>query len=161
VGRGLGLPVAGKLSDALVQRGISRTVVVIGWLLLSIALFQLLSMRVTALWLLAIVAVLIGIAVNCFTLITASVSDTYGPQKTAAITGFVNMVAQLAGATALAGSGYLGVFMGSGDTDALAEYQGVWMSGVLMVTLATAIGVGIYVTQKSRVTAGAAVVPEY
>jgi len=118
-------------------------------------------MRVTTLWLLAIVAVLIGIAVNCFTLITASVADTYGPQKTAAVTGFVNMVAQLAGATALAGSGYFGVFMGSGDTDALAEYQGVWMSGVLMVTLATSIGVGIYLTQRSRAAATPATAPQF
>ena len=145
IGRGLGLPLAGKVSDALVLRGVSRPAVVIGWLVLSIALFQTLSMRITALWLLAIVAVLVGISVNCFTLITASVADTYGPQKTAAITGFVNMVSQLAGATALAGSGYFGQFMGSGDTDALAEYQGVWMSGVIMVSIATAIGSVIYV----------------
>ena len=144
VGRGLGLPVAGKLSDALVMRGISRTAVVIGWLLLSIGLFQLLSMRVTGLVLLTVIAVLVGISVNCFTLITASVSDTYGPQRTAAITGFVNMVAQLAGATALAGSGYLGQLMGSGDTDALAEYQGIWMAGVIMISIATAIGSVIY-----------------
>jgi MFS family permease len=150
VGRGLGLPVAGKLSDALVARGISRTAIVIGWLVLSIALFQLLSMRVTQLWLLTIIAVLTGISVNCFTLITASVSDTYGTQKTAAITGFVNMFAQLAGATALAGSGYLGVFMGSGDSDALAEYQGVWMSGVLMVSVAAAIGTGVFVVLKNK-----------
>ena len=71
-------------------------------------------------------------------------ADTYGPQKTASITGFVNMVSQLAGATALAGSGYFGQFMGSGDSDALAEYQGVWMSGVIMVSIATAIGSAIY-----------------
>jgi sugar phosphate permease len=154
VGRGLGLPLAGKLSDTLVERGVSRTAVVIGWLLLSIGLFQLLSMRVTGLVLLTVVAVLVGISVNCFTLITASVSDTYGTQKTAAITGFVNMVAQLAGATALAGSGYLGQLMGSGDTDPLAEYQGVWMSGVIMITIATAIGSAIYVaTSSSRTTA--------
>jgi hypothetical protein len=54
------------------------------------------------------------------------------------------MVAQLAGATALAGSGYLGQLMGSGDTDALAEYRGVWMSGVIMISIATAIGSAIY-----------------
>jgi sugar phosphate permease len=153
VGRGLGLPVAGRLSDALVRRGVSRTAVVIAWLLLSIGLFQLLSMRVTALWLLAIVAALTGVAVNCFTLITAAVADTYGPQKTAAVTGFVNMVAQLAGATALAGSGYIGVFMGRGQTGALVEYQGVWLSGVLMVTLATIVGAAIYLMQRSRTAA--------
>jgi sugar phosphate permease len=163
VGRGLGLPLAGKLSDLLVARGVQRTVVVIGWLVLAVVLFQLLAMRVTALWLLAGVAVLVGIAVNCFTLITASVSDTYGPQKTAAVTGFINMVAQLVGATALAGSGYIGVFMSGGDTGALAEYKGVWMSGVVMVAAMTVIGSAIYVAVRHRPAltspAGAAIVP--
>jgi MFS family permease len=145
LGRGLGVPVAGKVSDVLVRRGISRTAVVIGWLVLSIALFQLLSMRVTAFWLLAVVAVLAGTAVNCFTLITATVSETYGPEKTASITGFVNMCGQLVGATSLAWSGYLGIALSGGDSSPLAEYQGVWLSGVLTVSLTTVIGTGIYV----------------
>ncbi|MBI4886115.1 MAG: MFS transporter [Acidobacteria bacterium] len=150
VGRGIGLPAAGRLSDVLVARGMSRTAVVIGWLLLVIVLFQVLSMRVTALWLLAIVAVLAGTAVNCFTLITATVAETYGPQKTASITGFINMVGQLVGATSLAASGYLGVFMSGGSTDALAEYQGVWLSGVVTVTATAGIGIGLYVALRNR-----------
>ena len=81
LGRGIGVPVAGKLSDMLVQKGVSRTIVVIGWLVLVIVLFQALSMRVTALWLLAIIAVLAGTSVNCFTLITASVSKHTDPRK--------------------------------------------------------------------------------
>lgn len=144
VGRGLGVPIAGKLSDIFVHRGVSRTAVVIGWLVLSIVLFQVLSMQVTGLWLLAAVAVLAGTAVNCFTLITASVSETYGPDKTASITGFVNMCGQLVGATSLAWSGYLGMALRGGDTGALAEYQGVWLSGVVTVSVMTAIGAGIY-----------------
>lgn len=144
VGRGLGVPLAGKLSDILVLRGISRTAVVIGWLVLVIGLFQLLSMQVTGLWLLALVAVLVGTSVNCFTLITASVSETYGPEKTASVTGFINMCGQLVGATSLAWSGYLGIALGGGNAGALAEYQGVWLSGVLTVSVTTAIGAGIY-----------------
>lgn len=115
--------------------------------MLVVALFQLLSMRVTGLWLLAVVAVLAGTAVNCFTIITASVSETYGPEKTASVIGFVNMCGQLVGATSLAASGYMGIAMSGGDTSALAEYQGVWLSGVLTVSLATAIGAGIYLTK--------------
>jgi sugar phosphate permease len=156
VGRGLGVPLAGTLSDILVRRGISRTSVVIGWLVLSIGLFQLLSTQVTGLGLLAVVAVLTGTAVNCFTLITAAVSETYGPEKTASITGFVNMCGQLVGATSLAWSGYLGIALSGGDPSALAEYRGVWLSGVLTVSLATAIGTGIYVmklrTQDAKLT---------
>lgn len=160
IGRGIGVPVAGKLSDALAQRGISRTSVVIGWLLLVIVLFQVLSMRVTALWPLAVIAVLAGTSVNCFTLITASVAETYGPQRTASITGFINMCGQLVGATSLAASGYLGVFMGRSSTDALAEYQGIWLSGVITVTLTAVIGIGIYLALRNRTAAGAAV-PQY
>jgi len=147
VGRGLGVPLAGTLSDIFVRRGMSRTAVVIGWLVLSIVLFQLLSMQVTGLWLLAVVAALTGTAVNCFTLITAAVSETYGPEKTASITGFVNMCGQLVGATSLAWSGYLGIALSGGDSSALAEYRGVWLSGGLTVSLATAIGTGIYLTK--------------
>ena len=161
LGRGIGVPVAGKLSDVLVRKGISRTVVVIGWLVLVIVLFQALSMRVTALWLLAIIAVLAGTSVNCFTLITASVSETYGPQKTASITGFINMCGQLVGATSLAVSGYLGVFMGGGSTDPLAEYQGVWLSGVATVTVATLVGTGLFVRLRHRAAVAAATVPQF
>ncbi|OFW02639.1 MAG: hypothetical protein A3I61_11025 [Acidobacteria bacterium RIFCSPLOWO2_02_FULL_68_18] len=151
IGRGLGVPLAGKVSDVLVRRGISRVAVVIGWLVLTVVLFQLLSMRVTGLWLLAVVAVLAGTAVNCFTLITASVSETYGPDKTASITGFVNMCGQLVGATSLASSGYLGIALRGADTGPLAEYQGVWLSGVLSVSVMTVIGAGIYLTKlKTR-----------
>ncbi|MBI2186842.1 MAG: MFS transporter [Acidobacteria bacterium] len=147
IGRGLGVPLAGRLSDALVERGISRMAVVLAWLVVIIAAFQLLSMQVTGLWLLAPIAALAGTSVNCFTLITASVSETYGPDKTASITGFVNMCGQLVGATSLAWSGYLGIAMRGGSSSPLAEYQGVWLSGVLSVAVMTAIGAGIYLTK--------------
>ncbi|MGH9254133.1 MAG: MFS transporter [Vicinamibacterales bacterium] len=161
LGRGIGVPGAGKLSDVLVARGVSRTSIVIGWLVLSILLFQVLSMRVTALWLLAIASVLAGTAVNCFTLITASVSETYGPERTASITGFINMCGQLVGATSLAVSGYLGVFMGGGSTDPLAEYQGIWLSAVITVTLTALVGTGIYVGLRHRAAAAAVAAHEF
>jgi MFS transporter, OPA family, sugar phosphate sensor protein UhpC len=147
-GRGIGVPLAGKMSDALAQRGWSRMVPVIGWLLLTIVLFQLLSMRVTGIWLLIVIAVLLGTAVNCFPLIAAAVSETYGPQKTASVMGFVNMVAQLSGATSLAASGYLGIALSGGGGNSLAEYQGIWLSGMAAVAVATALGIGIHVALR-------------
>jgi MFS family permease len=147
-GRGVGVPLAGKMSDLLMQRGWPRMVPVIGWLLLTIVLFQLLSMRVTGIWLLVVIAVLLGTAVNCFPLIAAAVSETYGPQKTASVMGFVNMVAQLSGATSLAASGYLGIALSGGGGNSLAEYQGIWLSGMAAVAVATALGAGIYVALR-------------
>jgi hypothetical protein len=156
-GRGICLPIAGRVSDALVARGVSRTGVVIGWLVLSIALFQILSMQVTTFWVLALVAVLLGTSVNCFTLITASVSETYGPERTASVAGFINMVGQLVGATALAASGYLGRAMAGSSGGALAEYQGVWLAGMVPVAVTTAIGAAIFISLRARaaVPAGA------
>lgn len=164
IGRGLGVPAAGRISDLLVLRGISRTAVVIGWLVLVVALFELLSFQLTGLWLLALVAMLAGTSVNCFTIITAAVSETYGPEKTASVTGFINMCGQLVGATSLAWSGYLGIALGGGNTGALAEYQGVWLSGVFTVSVMTAIGAGIYLlklkTHDARLNMTSPVPPE-
>ena len=43
---------------------------------------------------------------------------------------FVNTVAQLLGATALAASGYVGVSLGSQAGHGLAEYRGVWLTAM-------------------------------
>ena len=123
---------------------------VIASLVLTIVLFQLLSTLVTAVWLLVVVAVLLGTAVNCFPLIAAAVSDTYGPQKTASVMGFVNMVAQLVGATSLAASGYLGIALSGPGGNSLDEYQGIWLSGMGAIGLVTALGAGIYFAQRHR-----------
>lgn len=145
-GRGLGVPLAGRLSDLLVRRGWPRTVAVVAWLVLSLVLFELLSMRVTTLWLLAIIAVLLGTAVNCFPLVAAAVSETYGSRQTASVMGFVNMVAQLAGATSLAASGYLGIALSGSGANSLAEYQGIWLSSMYAVALLTALGAGTWLS---------------
>jgi hypothetical protein len=85
------------------------------------------------------IASLLGMAINSFSLVTASIADTYGPQRTASIVSFVNMVAQLAGATGLALSGYAGISLSAQAGNALAEYRGIWlaaMAGVAVMTVA-------------------------
>ncbi len=149
-GRGLGVPLAGRVSDALFTRGWPRMVPVIAWLVLTIVLFQLLSMRVTTLWMLVMIAVLLGTSVNCFPLIAASVSDTYGPLKTASVMGFVNMVAQFAGATSLAASGYLGIALSGPGGNSLAEYHGIWLSGMGAIALLTVMGTGLHIALRYR-----------
>jgi len=54
---------------------------VIAWLVLTIVLFQVLSMRVTAIWLLVMIAVLLGTAVNCFPLIAARCPTPTAPRR--------------------------------------------------------------------------------
>jgi MFS family permease len=157
-GRGLGVPLAGKLSDMLVRRGWPRMVPVIAWLVLTIVLFELLSMRVTTIWLLILIAVLLGTSANCFPLVAAAVSETYGPQKTASVMGVVNMVAQFSGATSLAAGGYLGIALSGAGGNSLSEYQGIWLSSMGAVVLLTALGVTIW-AKLSPVTGRPALSP--
>jgi MFS family permease len=140
LGRGIGCPLAGKLSDLWIRRGSSRTVLVVGWLLLAIILLQLMANGVTGTLAVAVIATLLGTSMNLFPLVTASISDTYGAARTGSIVGFVNMVAQLCGATALAVSGYLGVALSAEVGNGLDEYRGIWLAGMGAVALLTALG---------------------
>jgi sugar phosphate permease len=140
LGRGIGCPLAGKASDAALEAGVSRTSVVILWLLLALALLWILSTGMTTAWSLGITAFLLGTAINSFSLVTASIADTYGPQRTASIVSFVNMVAQLAGATGLAISGYAGISLSAQAGNGLAEYRGIWLSALVGVAIMTSLG---------------------
>jgi MFS transporter, OPA family, sugar phosphate sensor protein UhpC len=155
LGRGLGVPAAGWLSDILLKRGISRMTLVFMWLVVIIVSFQLLSMQITTMWVVALVAVVLGTAVNSFALVTVLVNETYGPEKTASIFGFVNMLGQIAGATVLALSGYLGVALNTGERNSLEEYYGIWLAGTASVATVTAIGAAMWIALRYRSTAAA------
>jgi sugar phosphate permease len=155
LGRGLGVPAAGWLSDVLLQRGISRMTLVFMWLGVIIIAFQLLSMQITTMWLVAVIAVLLGTAVNSFPLITVLVNETYGPDKTASVFGFINMLGQIAGATVLATSGYLGVALSTGERNSLEEYFGIWLAGMASVAATTAVGGAMWIAVRYRSTATA------
>jgi hypothetical protein len=73
--------------------------------------------------------------------VTASIADTYGPQRTASIVSFVNMVAQFAGATGLAVSGYAGISLSAQAGNSLAEYRGIWLSAMAGVALMAGLAV--------------------
>ena len=152
---GIRLALVRRLSDALVRRGVSRATLAIGWLLLALVLFQVLAAGVTSAWALAILTCLLGTSINLFTLISAAIAETYGTQRTASIVSFVNTVAQLFGATALAVSGYVGVSMGAEAGHGLAEYRGVWltaMAGTGATALAGAIMHVMLARGAARVT---------
>ena len=144
VGRAAGCPLAGRFSDLCVRRGISRTAVLIGWLVLGMVLLQGLSLGVTALWALAVIAALLGTSVNLFSLVPAAISDTFGPQRTASLSSFANTMAQLSGATALAVSGYVGISLNAQPGNALAEYRGIWLSGVVGMAVMAVLAIAAY-----------------
>jgi MFS family permease len=139
-GRGVGCPLAGRASDWALDAGVSRTTVATSWLLFALALLGILSRGTTNVWSLGITAFLLGVAINSFSLITAAISDAYGPLRTASIVSFVNMVAQFAGATGLALSGYAGISLSAQAGNSLAEYRGIWLSAMAGVAIMTTAG---------------------
>jgi len=144
LGRGLCVPILGRVSDAFLRRGKSRTPLAIASLAMTVASFQLLSTGPREVWLLWLVAILLGTTVNTFTLIVADASEAYGPEKTGSVSSFMNTVGQLMGATALALSGYLGVGLSAGSSESLNEYRGIWLSGMAGVVALTLSGSGLY-----------------
>jgi MFS family permease len=148
IGRAIGCPLAGKMSDVFARQGIPRTVVLIGWLIVGIATLQILSMGVTTIWVLGTVIALLGTSVNLFSLVPAAISETYGAQRTASISSFGNTLGQFSGATALALSGYVGISLSAQAGNALSEYRGIWLSGTVGMGIMTALGVAAYLALR-------------
>jgi MFS family permease len=149
VGRAAGCPLAGKMSDVLARRGVSRTTVIIGWLVLATVLFHVLSLGVTAIGSLAVIAVLLGMSVNLFSLIPAAISDRFGSQRTASLSSFANTIAQLSGATALAVSGYVGISLNAQPGNALTEYRGIWLSAEVGMAFMTILSIAAYIALRN------------
>jgi MFS transporter, OPA family, sugar phosphate sensor protein UhpC len=160
VGRAAGCPLAGRASDVLVRRGLSRTAVIIGWLVLATVLFQFLAMGLTEIWALVIVAVLLGMSVNLYSLIPAAISDTFGMHRTASLSSFANTIAQLAGATALAVSGYVGISMNAQPGNALTEYRGIWLSAEVGMVVMTILSIALYAMLRTVPAQKIEVAPE-
>ncbi len=150
LGRGVGCPLAGRASDAAVRAGVARTTVAMSWLIAAMLLLWILSTGMTTAWSLGVTAFLVGVAINSFSLINASIADTYGPQRTASIVSFVNMIAQFAGATGLALSGYAGISLSAQAGNALAEYRGIWLSAIAGVAIMTSLGMAMHWRARAR-----------
>ena len=149
---GVGVPLAGKLSDLLVRRGWPRIVAVIG-----VARVDDRPVRVVVHAGHRAVAAgdHRGAARHVGQLLSAGCGGGVGdvrPGQTASVMGFVNMVAQLVGATSLAASGYLGIALAGG---AAIRWPNIRASGlsVIPVTLTAVIGAGIFLSMRSRARA--------
>jgi MFS family permease len=153
LGRGIGCPLAGRAADRALGAGLSRNAVAAGWLVFAFALLGILSYGTTNTWTLGVTAFLLGTAINSFSLVIASIADTYGPARTSSIASFVNMVAQFAGATALALSGRIGMSLSAQAGNSLAEYRGIWLSAMVGVAVMTTIGLALL----KRPAAGSAI----
>jgi len=130
-GRLTGGPLLGFASDRLMLRGVSRKSLALGCLILSAVLFEMMPIGIRSTAALAVIAFLMGISINMYPLITTAVSETFGSNRTSSVMGFVNTFAQLSGATALLISGYLGIALSATPGNAIEEYRGIWLVGLV------------------------------
>ena len=128
----------------------SRTAVLIGWVLVGIASLAVLMSGTPTIVSLGILMALLGTSVNLFSLVPAAISETYGPQRTASIASFANTMGQFSGATALAVSGYVGVSLNATPGNALTDYRGIWLSGMVGMILMAVLGIMCFVAANSR-----------
>jgi len=142
-GRLIGPPVTGFISDRIIARGVSRTILAIGFLLSSAVLFQMLPVGIRSIPMLGVIAFLMGVSINMYPLITTAVSESFGSHRTSSVMGFLNTFAQLSGATALLISGYLGIALNNAPGNALEDYRGIWLVGIVGCVLAAASGIAI------------------
>lgn len=154
-GRVAGVPAAGFLSDRLIRRGVPRKIMAIVFLLMTVALLLILTVGINSTWILAGVACLMGMTINTYPLITTAVSETFGPVRTSSVMGFINTLAQLCGATALALSGFMGVALNTTPGNSLADYRGIWLVGMAGCLLTAAVGITLsYLARRNKVPVG-------
>jgi MFS family permease len=152
-GRLIGVPVCGFVSDRLTQRGISRNSLAIGFLALTAVLFRMMPIGISSTAVLGVIVFMMGFSINMYPLVTTAVSETFSPQKTSSIMGFLNTLAQLLGATALALSGYLGIALSSAPGNALEEYRGIWLVGIVGCVVTSVAGITLsFATRGTKVT---------
>jgi MFS family permease len=150
-GRLVGVPFVGFLSDRLLLRGISRNALAIGFLLLTAVLFQLMPLGVNSTPLLGTIAFLMGISINMYPLVTTAVSEAFGSQRTSSVMGFLNTFAQFSGASALLISGYLGIALSATPGNAIAEYRGIWLVGIVGCVVTAVGGICLSLWERPRV----------
>ncbi len=138
VGRIVGTPIVGRLSDRLLHRaGITRGLVCGVGMAVAGSLFILFSWGIASPGFLAAVAFSIGVSINTFPLINAAVSETWGARRAGFSLGVVNTLGQLAGAVSLAASGFIGVTLNPDPGNSLTEYDGIWYLGFAFCLLAS------------------------
>ena len=126
IGHIVGSPMVGRLSDGLLTIGINRmTIPAIGIGIGGVAIW-LLTVPLSSAWMLAGIALILGVALHTFPVVNAMVAERWGTNQTGKSLGWINMMGQLAGAIALSASGYVGMGFSSDSKAPLSEYTGIW-----------------------------------
>jgi len=149
MGRVVGTPLVGKLSDILLKRlNTPRSVVIMGGLLGIAAMFYAYTTPISSSVWLGLLAFYSGIVVNIFPLVNASAAEIWSIRTAGFSMGIINTVGQFAGALALSASGYMAVKFSVQGGAFYTEFLGIWYLGV-MTSIAAAVA-ALYVIYREK-----------
>ena len=126
IGHIAGSPLIGRLSDRLLTIGVNRMSISTTGIGIGGVAIGLLTAPLSSVWILAGIAMILGVVLHTFPVVNAMVAERWGTMHTGKNLGWVNMSGQLAGAVALSVSGYVGMGFSSDPNTPLNEYTGIW-----------------------------------
>ncbi len=153
IGRVFGTPAVGWISDRLLKRNIPRAVVICAGLVLIALMFFLFTLRIPNAFLLGALALFAGVVINIFPLINASAAEIWSVRSAGFTMGIINMVGQIAGASALSVSGFMAAKYAIAGGGFHTEFMGIWYVGIITSILGALAT--LYVVYRERRSVGA------
>lgn len=154
LGRVLGTPVVGKISDVLLYRhSVPRSAVCMVLHLLTASFFFGFTLPMPSVYVIGTLSFLAGVTMNSFGLVNASTSEIWSIKTAGFNNGFMNTFGGFGGGTALALSGYCAVTFAGAGGNYWTEFQGIWYLGVINGVIAVAVCIYIMYREKKALKA--------
>jgi sugar phosphate permease len=152
LGRVIGTPLVGNLSDVLLKKfAIPRAVVILAGLVGIAALFYGFTTPLATVFSLGVLSFLSGILINIFPLINASAAEIWSIRTAGFSMGLINTIGQFAGAIALSASGFMAVKYSVVGGAFYTEFLGIWYLGILTSICAAAAALYVVYREKNAV----------
>ncbi|RAI37843.1 MFS transporter [Rhodoplanes roseus] len=153
IGRVVGTPGVGWISDKLLKHGIPRAVVIGAGLVLIGLTFFLFTRHIPNTFSLAALAFFAGVVINIFPLINASAAEIWSVRSAGFTMGIINMVGQFAGAVALSVSGFMAAKFSYAGGAFYTEFVGIWYLGIITSFLGALATLYMIVRERRAVLA--------
>lgn len=131
VGRAVGTPIVGLLSDFALKRGIPRAFVIWIAIMMMIGMYYAFTLPIPSPFLMGVLAFTSGILINLFPLMGVVGIEIWSIRTSGMIIGIVNSVAQFIGAMALSASGFMAVKYSVQGGAFYTEFLGIWYLGLV------------------------------
>jgi sugar phosphate permease len=152
LGRVIGTPLVGKLSDVLLKKfAVTRSVVIFIGLLGIAGCFWAFTLPIPNVWLMGLLSFASGVLINIFPLVNASAAEIWSIRTAGFAMGIINMVGQFAGAVALSASGFMAVRFSIKGGAFYTEFLGIWYLGILTSLCAAAAALYVIYRERSAV----------